>query len=228
VASRRPAFRAIADDLAARCADGTLTPGSALPPELELARHYGVSRSTLREALRILSAQGLIVTRRGTQGGSFVTGAASESTGQPDRGLTLRVTGSPVGVPEIIATRTLFDVPAAKEAARKRTADDLSRLRRTLDVPYEGLVQSDSFELHWKFHDVLYRIGNPLIAAVAYPLACYAQENCFKYYTKGSAERSHADHEEIFAAIAAGDIFETEVSMIRHLERLELVHGKAA
>jgi DNA-binding FadR family transcriptional regulator len=227
-ASRRPAFRAVADDLKARVADGTLVAGSVLPPELELARHYGVSRGTVREALRILSTQGLIVTRRGTRGGSFVTEGAPESDERPHR-LTLSVVEPNVGVPEIIATRALFDVPSARDAARRRTTDDLFFLRTALDVPYDGLVQSDSFELHWKFHSALYRIaGNPLITALAYPLAIFAQENHFSRYSKESAGKSHADHEEIFSAIADRDVLSAEVGMIHHLERLEIVHGKTA
>jgi DNA-binding FadR family transcriptional regulator len=209
-------------------ADGVLVPGSVLPPEAELARHYGVSRGTVREALRTLSAQGLIVTRPGVGGGSFVTNTGFEPGDRPVQPIASIGSESHLSIPEIIAARALFDIPSTKEAARTRTAKDISVLRDVLNMPYDGLRQSDSFELHWKFHDALYRIGNPLIAAVAYPLARYAQQNYFKYYTKESAAKSHADHEEIFSAISVGDASRAEASMMRHLERLELVHGKAA
>src|SRR4051794_32910981 len=52
---------------------GTVSPGERLPPERELARRLGVSRVTLREALRVLQADGYIVTRHGAHGGPEVT-----------------------------------------------------------------------------------------------------------------------------------------------------------
>jgi DNA-binding FadR family transcriptional regulator len=59
----------IASQLRRRIADGRLRPGESLPPETQLAEDFGVSRPTLREALRVLEAQGLLGTQRGSRSG---------------------------------------------------------------------------------------------------------------------------------------------------------------
>jgi DNA-binding FadR family transcriptional regulator len=69
---RTPAYQLLADDLRTRITSGRLRPGQRLPTEPELCAEAGVSRSTVREALRLLSSQHLIVTTRGVTGGSFV------------------------------------------------------------------------------------------------------------------------------------------------------------
>jgi GntR family transcriptional repressor for pyruvate dehydrogenase complex len=68
----RPAYRQVADELRNQIVAGLLPAGHRLPNEAELSRAFGVSRSTVREALRVLTSQHLIETLRGVRGGSFV------------------------------------------------------------------------------------------------------------------------------------------------------------
>src|ERR1700716_910080 len=68
----RPAYRQVADELRRQIIAGLLPAGHRLPNEPELSRAFGVSRSTVREALRVLASQHLIETLRGGRGGSFV------------------------------------------------------------------------------------------------------------------------------------------------------------
>ena len=65
----RPAYRQVADELRTQILAGALPAGTRLPNEAELGRAFGVSRSTAREALRVLSSQHLVETHRGVQGG---------------------------------------------------------------------------------------------------------------------------------------------------------------
>ena len=62
----RPAYQQVADQLLARVLDGSLAAGDRLPAEGELAVAFGVSRSTVREAFRVLASRDLITTVRGT------------------------------------------------------------------------------------------------------------------------------------------------------------------
>lgn len=73
-----PRYRQIADELAAQIASGRYTTGTLLPGEMELCEHYGVSRHTARDALRLLQDRGLIRRRRGS--GTVVVDPA-EATG---------------------------------------------------------------------------------------------------------------------------------------------------
>ena len=66
------AHRAVADAIRTRLAVGELRPGDRLPPERVLAERLGVGRMTVRQALRELAAEGLLVTSRGRHGGTVV------------------------------------------------------------------------------------------------------------------------------------------------------------
>ena len=65
-------FHRLSEDLRRRILAGDLALGDRLPSEPELALQYGVSRSTVREALRVLESQNLVVTTRGATGGSWI------------------------------------------------------------------------------------------------------------------------------------------------------------
>jgi len=67
------AYEQIAEQLRDLIMSGELAPGERLPNEANLARQFGVSRATVRESLRVLSAQNLIRTAKGSGGGSYVT-----------------------------------------------------------------------------------------------------------------------------------------------------------
>src|SRR5215212_1220523 len=112
----------LADELRADITSGRLQPGERLPPEPELCIKTGVSRSTVREALRLLASQHLIVTTRGVTGGSYVAKPdAATLAASLSRGVNLLVTATPVGIRELMEVRDLLEVPAAGLAARRRT-----------------------------------------------------------------------------------------------------------
>ena len=67
---RRPRYQIIADDLINKITSNRISVGSRLPSEKELCSHYGVSRYTVREALRVIKEMGLVSIRRGS--GSIV------------------------------------------------------------------------------------------------------------------------------------------------------------
>jgi DNA-binding FadR family transcriptional regulator len=109
---------------------GALTAGDRLPSEAALADQFGTSRSTVREALRLLSSEDLIATRPGAKGGSTVQ--------QPDAGritdslqvsLTLLVGTSDLAPGELLAVREMLEVPSASMAAAQRTDEDVRELR---------------------------------------------------------------------------------------------------
>jgi len=68
----RKAYEQVADQLMTMINSGELKPGDRLPSEAELAADFGVSRTTVREALRILATRNLIHTRKGMAGGHFI------------------------------------------------------------------------------------------------------------------------------------------------------------
>src|SRR3954447_15070036 len=108
------AHEVVADRLRRSIALGEVVAGERLPAERTLATSLGVSRPTVREALRVLQEEGALVTRRGPAGGAFVTGRP--------RGLEL------TRVAEIFEYRLAVETTAAQLAARRRSDEDLTHL----------------------------------------------------------------------------------------------------
>lgn len=77
------AAEVVAADVRRRIVRGELRADDALPPETELMSQFGISRPTLREALRILEAEGLVAIRRGARGGARVQAPSPEVPSPP-------------------------------------------------------------------------------------------------------------------------------------------------
>ena len=127
---RPPAYQMLADELRADITSGRLQPGERLPPEPELCVKTGVSRSTVREALRLLASQHLIVTTRGVTGGSFVAHPDAEQLSEGlSMGFTLLANSDGVGLADLLELRRALEVPAAGLAAVRRQEGHLTELR---------------------------------------------------------------------------------------------------
>jgi|KBSSwiStaDraftv2_1062776.scaffolds.fasta_scaffold05835_8 GntR family transcriptional regulator, transcriptional repressor for pyruvate dehydrogenase complex len=132
----------IADELRARIAQGELSDGDLLPNEQQLQEQFGVSRPTLREAMRILEAEGLIITPRGGTKGSRITLPTADHAAKY-AGLILQVRGATVA--DIFALRTLVEPAAARLAAERKDRPDVEPLRRIVDLM--GAERSNPREL---------------------------------------------------------------------------------
>lgn len=107
---------------------GTYAPGEKLPPEREHAELLGVSRVTLREALRVLEGEGYLQMRRGSAGGAIVSGPPA-SPGRSSEYLREHLD-------EILALqefRQAIEPLSAARAAERRTPEALDRLRKSVD-----------------------------------------------------------------------------------------------
>lgn len=106
--------------------DGVYKPGDKLSPEVEIARQYGVSKVSAREALRELESEGLIVKKRGIFGGSFVAEPGAEK--MVDTVTNAFLFGG-VTVTDLAEFRQLLEPGLAKLAAQRRTDRDLEVMR---------------------------------------------------------------------------------------------------
>jgi GntR family transcriptional regulator, transcriptional repressor for pyruvate dehydrogenase complex len=119
----------VAADIRKRILKGEIRNGDALPAEAELMAQYGISRPTLREALRLLEADGLVVVRRGGLGGALVQrpdlDVAARQFGYvlQDRGVTMA---------DVHRARTLIEPPALAALADRATPEQLEELRQRL------------------------------------------------------------------------------------------------
>jgi len=137
-AIRTPAsYELVVDQIRRAIRTGRFVAGQKLPPERELARQLGVSRTTVREALRVLQGEGLVETRRGRSGGPVVLGDAL-SAAQMRRMVRNRL----AEIDDIYDFRGVVESAAARFAAERRTEREAQHLLQTVET-MTALVEAD-------------------------------------------------------------------------------------
>jgi GntR family transcriptional repressor for pyruvate dehydrogenase complex len=159
----------VASSLRRRIIGGELADGAELPREAELLAEFGVSRPSLREALRILETEGLIRIRRGKIGGGVVQAPTSQSTAY-HLGLTLQSRGATLK--DIAHARVVLE-PACASLAASQPA----RIRKTIVARLNALIdenkacvgESYAFtEKALEFHAAIVELcGNTTVALLA-------------------------------------------------------------
>ncbi len=119
-----PAYRKVASAIGERIVDRRLGEGERLPPETELARQFGVNRSTVREALRELESNGLVTRRPGSRRMSV----SRPQHGAIAEGVSRALAMHNVTFLEVWEALTLFEPPIAEAAARARSSEDLAMI----------------------------------------------------------------------------------------------------
>jgi DNA-binding FadR family transcriptional regulator len=119
-----PAYRKVASALLERITDRTIHAGERLPPEIELARQFGVHRGTVREALRELESNGMLKRERGSKLMMVTRPARGTVAAGVSRALALH----DVTYHDVWEAMTALEPPIAAAAARERSAQDLARL----------------------------------------------------------------------------------------------------
>src|SRR3954451_23683832 len=142
---------------------GELAPGDRLPPESDLAANLGLSRTSLREAVRALTVLGVIDTRQGD--GSYITGLGPE--------LLLGALGLAVDlqredtIPDLIAVRRILEPAATALAATRASAVDLEQIRSYIALDLDDHKVGEYIELDWEFHHAIARASaNPLLSVL--------------------------------------------------------------
>lgn len=202
----RKAAELVADHLRAEIVSGNLASGATLPVERELIEAYGVSRPTLREALRILETEGLLEITRGVKGGAKVLGP-SLTLATHAFGMILQAKGTKLV--DVQIARSIIEPPAARMVAERQSAEDLLVLREALDVERAAAGTPDFPFAAMRFHEALIGLsGNDTIDAflqVLHEIHHGAAVMFSRRTTKASALHTIAQHEALLAHIAAGD-----------------------
>lgn len=226
----RKAYEQVADQLRELIVQGELRPGDRLPVESALARDFGVSRATVREALRLLAAQSLVRTEKGATGGSYVTlptAATISSLVHLNVGL-LAETRS-VTLEELLEARELVEVPAARLAAARRSGEDLDRLRGTVPADSKRLSTTEEFTHNAEFHSCLLAASrNTLLVVSAQPIFSVLQTHLARSALGQRFHRAiHEHHHRILAAVDACDGDRAAAEMHDHLAFLRPYYEKA-
>lgn len=207
----------LADSLRKRIISGEFSVNQPLPSERELMEQFGAARATVREALRVLGAEGLTDVRRGRNGGSYVKAPGTEAV---KRSVELFVSGNDVKLSDLVAVRELIEPVAAGLAAKNRTEEDLARL---LDLCFQGEKTFEDLDAFSKINvdwhlAVVHASGNMLFDA-------FMASVTPMLHTATNMEEFHVEirkivvstHWQIFWAIRDGDAEAAERRMGRHV-----------
>lgn len=220
-----PAYQQVAETLRRQILDGVLEPGQRLPVEGDLAEQLGVSRSTLREALRSLSSQNLVITTRGVTGGSFITRPDAEYVSDTlTTAIELLAMAEQISVSELLEAREMLEVPASGLAAQRRSNEDLEAMEEALpDLPTD---LSPTFESSRNFHLLIVNAsGNRLLETMTRPLFLVLQTRFLRDRApKSFWKRVDEEHRNIYTAIADGDRWAAEYEMREHLQHLRRMY----
>jgi len=129
---------------------GQLKPGDRLPPERDLCERFGVSRVTVREALRMLESSGLVQIRVGARGGAFVTAPSSDRVGE---GLTDMLTLSAISAADVTEIRLILEMGIVPLVCERATEQDIADLEEICERSEAALRSGEySMEYSLEFH----------------------------------------------------------------------------
>jgi len=223
-------YELVAERLRERVVDGDLQPGERLPNEATLATDFGVSRATVREALRVLAAQNLIRTSKGAGGGSYVTLPSVDGVSDyVQSSISLLADADDVTLEELLEARELLEVPAARLAAQRRNEAELARLRDAIPDQPLRLGTQRQFVYNQDFHlAVIEGSRNALLTIAAQPVFAVLQRNLARSKLGARFHRTiNEHHRAITAAIEAGDADAAGGEMYAHLEFLRPYYERA-
>lgn len=194
---------------------GLLVEGASVPSERDLASDLGVSRSTVREAFRLLEERGLLETKSGR--GAQV---ARVRTSKPAESIALWAFRSDVSPRHLIQARVSIELEAVRLAAESSKNRDPSLGLQLLREMQRSPESPTAPSLDIAFHLYLARLsGNPLYELFLTTLAPLTsqliRENSKEQIIQ---KRRHVEHQRILSAVAAGDADQAMKFMRSHLE----------
>lgn len=161
------AFEEIAAQIRAQLAEGRLRVGNRLPSERALAEQFGVSRNTLREALRSLEHAGLVRLQKGATGGAFMTEASGDAIAT---GLLDMYHSGTISPEQLTEARIWVESVVVREACQRATPEEIEHLRENVRQAEEANARGDldeRAEVNLEFHRILARMtGNPVVVIV--------------------------------------------------------------
>lgn len=196
-----------------------LQPGDRLPPERELAEQFGVSRTVIREAIRSLSAKGLLEVQSG--GGTIVCSPSAETVAQ-SMNLYLRGGQSQLDYGQIHEIRYLLEVEIAGLAAERHTAEDLAKMEAILQEAAEKAAGDREIfaRTDVAFHAALARAtANQLFGLILDSLADIMFEiRLSGFEVPGTLDSSLIHHRAIFEQVKAGEAEAARQAMREHMQ----------
>ncbi len=204
---------------------GKFAPGESIPPEGQLSTQLGVSRTVIREAMRILGAKGLVEVSQGRlprvkpAGPEHVISSLSTFLQRHDHSLL-----------DLTEARRLLEVGCVALAAQRATPDQVDALEKVSLQLSEADSLDRQIEADLQFHVQLAECsGNPVLGLLLAPLSQLMRISHKETLSRTGAERAAVGHRRIVEAIRHQDVESARHAMLEHLAMAEIdLSGKKA
>lgn len=199
---------------------GQLSAGDRLPSERELCERFGVSRVTVREALRVLEANGLVEIRVGARGGAFVTAPSSRFVGE---GISDLITLASLTAVEVTEARMVFELGIVPLVCERATMEDIDALYEICDRSSAALEGDEyplalSAEWHARYAQAAHnRAVAMLVESLHGPLLMSLERA--REVAPLHGRHGVEEHRELVDAIAKGSVKKATDLMRTHLSR---------
>jgi GntR family transcriptional repressor for pyruvate dehydrogenase complex len=211
----------IAESIIERIFAENLRPGDRLTKESEMVTEYRVGRATVREALRVLEAQGIIEMKVGARGGPIV---ARPDARRLARILSLTLRLSNVSIREVFSSRLIIEPALASQAAMNRTEDQLEKLKEnTLELSKAPRTSERFLKLNQEFHTLLAdaSFSRPLESLWSALSTIADGHEAGVQYSSRALGQVVAAHRKILSAVENQDRELAESAMTDHLQAAE-------
>ncbi len=202
-----------------------LKPGDVLPPERELAQKFGVSRGSVREAIRSLELIGLVKPHQGI--GTVVREPSADTLVSP---LAAVIVQKRKLVGELLDVRKIIEPPLARRAALHASAAQMAEMEQILERQSEKVRRGEmTIEEDSEFHyQIALAADNSIVLRLVDVLMDLLRETRERsLQTGGRPQKSLAGHRRILAALKRHDPAASEAAMRQHLGEIEdIVLGK--
>jgi DNA-binding FadR family transcriptional regulator len=219
----------VADRLRAQIAGGSLKLGDSLPSESELLKQLGISRPTLREALRVLESEGLIQLGRGARSGATVLSPSIDTAAQYGA-LYLASQGTTLG--EIHQVRMLLEPSLISLLADRSKKDFVRTLEQFVKAQRAALQAQDHLraitainDFHGRMMEFSHNRALSLLVGMLrdFPTAAYSKllltgSESAKKALRQRTEKSTDSHEQLLKIIVRGKPSEAEAFWRRYME----------
>ena len=219
---RRRLYEDIVQQFHSLIRQGVLEHGARLPSERMLAQQFNVSRSSVREAIRSLELQGLVVSRRGS--GTFINTEAIESVVAL---LASTLSAGNETLKEIFEVRHLLEPQIAAVAAARAESDEVHRMGDILEEQQRQLQEGETgVDADTAFHFALVQAtyNSALIKVVMAVSDTLRQSRDRSLQTQGRAQRSLTSHRDMLELVLAHDCEGARAAMEYHISVIEPSH----
>lgn len=227
--TQRPGYKEAAERIVAFIRAAGLRPGDRLPIERSLGAQLGIGRSTLREALKVLTGAGILYTRQGS--GIYL---AREPHPFATAVIDLAMPVDPEHIGSLFEFRSTLEIQTARLAAERSTPRDLQALQEAVAVTRQGADagEVDRFgEGDYAFHQgIATATGNPFLTS-AVRTVLRLQDWAIEMILSGppnSLRVAAEEHAAVFAAISRGQADAAGAAMQAHLRTAATAYQREA